>query len=164
MLWLNTPRGRAGYGGTISGDFLSGTALFVHVQCPLVHVQRAGQVQNPPLFSGVFPLFNIGLDFVLVKYYCLGVAGAAWATLIAQGISAVLSFLVFLRVLKKLNCGKTGLFDKEELGDMTKIALPSILQQSIVPIGWFANWAVSFFQYRTGRWKLLAQKAVQNSS
>ena len=22
-----------------------------------------------------------------------------------------------------------------------------------VPIGWFLNWAISFFQYRTGTWK-----------
>ena len=34
-----------------------------------------------------------------------------------------------------MECGKTGIFDKKELADMTRIALPSILQQSIISIG-----------------------------
>lgn len=28
-----------------------------------------------------------------------------------------------------------------------------------VPVGWFANWTISFAQYRTGKWKVAAQKA-----
>ena len=58
-----------------------------------------------------------------------------WATLIAQGISAVLSFLVLLRELKRFPSGKTGIFSHTELLQMTRIALPSILQQSTVSIG-----------------------------
>lgn len=44
------------------------------------------------IFSSVF---NVALDMVFVTRFDMGVAGAAWATLIAQGISAVLSFGVF---------------------------------------------------------------------
>ena len=65
----------------------------------------------------------------------MGVTGVAWATLIAQGISAVLSFLVLLRELKRFPSGKTGIFSHTELLQMTRIALPSILQQSTVSIG-----------------------------
>ncbi|MCC2254222.1 MATE family efflux transporter [Ruminococcus sp. CLA-AA-H200] len=89
-----------------------------------------------PLYFLIFSsLFNIWLDIVLITRFHMGVAGAAWATLIAQGISAVLSFLVFMILLKKLNCGHTKPFDREELSEMTRIALPSILQQSTVSIG-----------------------------
>ena len=94
-----------------------------------------GKSRIPLCFLIFSSLFNIGLDFILVKYFQMGVAGVAWATLIAQGISAALSFLVFLYVLRNLDCGKTALFDRKELSDMTKIALPSILQQSIISIG-----------------------------
>ena len=94
-----------------------------------------GKSRIPLCFLVFSSLFNIGLDLVLVQRFRLGVAGVAWATLIAQGLSALLSFGVFLYVQKKLECGKTGIFDKKELADMTRIALPSILQQSIISIG-----------------------------
>ena len=38
----------------------------------------------------------------MVRNLGMGVAGAAWATLIAQGLSAVLSFAVFHNRLKKV--------------------------------------------------------------
>ena len=37
------------------------------------------------------------LDIIMVTKMDMGVAGVAWATLIAQGISAVLSFGVLLK-------------------------------------------------------------------
>ena len=89
-----------------------------------------------PLYFLIFSsLFNIVLDVISVTWLHMGVAGVAWATLIAQGISAVLSFAVFMRLLRKLNRESSGLFDRTEFVSMTKIALPSILQQSTVSIG-----------------------------
>lgn len=66
----------------------------------------------------------------------MGVAGAAIATVIAQGISAVLSLMIFLRLLKTYeNDEKYAVFDRKMLKTGTKIAIPSIVQQSIVSIG-----------------------------
>lgn len=65
----------------------------------------------------------------------MGVAGVAAATVAAQGISAVCSFAILLRTLKKYEEESWRRFDKAQLGRMTRIALPSILQQSIVSIG-----------------------------
>ena len=46
-----------------------------------------------PLYFLIFSsVFNVILDVVFVTQFGMGVAGVAWATLIAQGISAVLSF------------------------------------------------------------------------
>lgn len=84
------------------------------------------------IFSSVF---NIGLDWLLVTRFGLGVAGVAWATLIAQSIAAVLSFAVLLAQLQKLDGARSGIFAREELLPMLRIALPSILQQSTVSIG-----------------------------
>ena len=94
-----------------------------------------GKSRIPLCFLIFSSLFNIALDLVMVGRFGLGVAGAAWATLIDQGLSALLSFVVFLLVLKNLSCGPTSLFSFGEMCDMTRIALPSILQQSIVSIG-----------------------------
>ena len=42
-------------------------------------------------------LCNIVLDLLLVVVFHMGVAGVAWATLIAQGMCAVCSLLVLIR-------------------------------------------------------------------
>ncbi len=89
-----------------------------------------------PLYFLIFSsVFNVLLDLLLVTRFQMGVAGVAWATLIAQGLSSFLSFLVFLREIGRLESVRTKIFDRAELWTMTKIALPSILQQSTVSIG-----------------------------
>ena len=110
-----------------------------------------------PLYLLIFSsVFNVALDVVMVCCFYLGVAGVAWATLIAQGISAVMAFLLFLREMKGYRSseenksgdtagngnrsGKEGgsgnvRFDRREFVSMCRIALPSILQQSTVSIG-----------------------------
>lgn len=89
-----------------------------------------------PLYFLIFSsVFNIVLDWVFVADFALDVAGVAWATLIAQGVSVLGSFTVLRKKLKKLEGASDGIFEAEELLPMAKIALPSILQQSTVSIG-----------------------------
>ena len=90
-----------------------------------------------PLYLLIFSsVLNVALDIYMVGPLDMGVAGAAWATLLAQGISAVLSFCIFLKELKTYPGKLEGrLFDWEELKNMARVALPSILQQSTVSIG-----------------------------
>lgn len=90
-----------------------------------------------PLYLLIFSsVFNIVLDLILVCQFHMGVAGVAWATLIAQGISAVLAFFLFLKEMRNYPTdGKMTLFSGGEFLEMCRIALPSILQQSTVSIG-----------------------------
>lgn len=109
-----------------------------------------------PLYLLIFSsLFNIVLDIFFVRELAMGVSGVAWATLIAQGISAVLSFAILVRELghyipeedaaadsaaeEQQRGGISGkrlaLFDKYECFSMARVALPSILQQSTISIG-----------------------------
>jgi len=91
-----------------------------------------------PLWLLIFSsVLNVILDLVMVKVFKMGVAGVAIATVIAQGISAVISFLILIRLLLKYNTENESakLFDKEMFVAGTKIAIPSIIQQSIVSIG-----------------------------
>ena len=56
-----------------------------------------------PLYFLIFSsVLNIILDILLVTRFNMGVVGVAWATFIAQGISVVLSFFVFMIQLRKL--------------------------------------------------------------
>lgn len=92
-----------------------------------------------PLYLLIFSsVLNIVMDLVLVRGFGLGIAGAAVATVFAQGLSAVISFMILTRTLKGYEIEKEEkrmLFDIHMLGNMVKVAIPSMLQQSIVSIG-----------------------------
>ncbi|MTI60297.1 MAG: MATE family efflux transporter [Firmicutes bacterium] len=89
-----------------------------------------------PLYLLIFSsTLNIILDIYLVYSMHLGITGVAWATLIAQGISAVIAFGLFLKELTSYPSERQGFFSGKELKNMTQIAFPSILQQSTVSIG-----------------------------
>ena len=83
------------------------------------------------IFSSVL---NIVMDLWMVAGLGLGVFGAALATLIAQGISAVFSLLIFFSRMRRYK-SRFNWFDRQELHSMLRIAVPSVLQQSTVSIG-----------------------------
>lgn len=95
-----------------------------------------------PLYLLIFSsVLNVILDLVMVLAFHLEVAGVAIATVAAQGLSAVISFLLLMRKLRKMgeepevNGQESTIFSFGMLGNMVKIAIPSMVQQSIVSIG-----------------------------
>ena len=82
-------------------------------------------------------LLNIGLDILAVTALGMGIAGAAIATVFSQGIAAVISLIILLRLLGRYPKGddKEQLYSFKLLGRITRISIPSIIQQSIVSIG-----------------------------
>ncbi len=89
-----------------------------------------------PLYLLIFSsLLNILLAIFMVYHLGLGVPGAAWATFIAQGVSVLLSAVLLYREFKKYASYLQKPFDPLALSEMSKVALPSILQQSTVAIG-----------------------------
>lgn len=109
--------------------------------CSCINVQasifNALGDSKKPLYLLIFSsLLNIVLDMILVIIFKQGVRGVALATLIAQGISAVISFLLLMRKLKGYPAEEpVRLYSGEMAVSMVKIAVPSTLQQSIVHIG-----------------------------
>lgn len=94
-----------------------------------------GDSKKPLIFLIVSSVINVGLDLVFVAKLDMGVAGAAWATLIAQGVSAVVSFVVLMDKLRKMESGKYSRYDTGLLRKMVSMAIPSVIQQSIISIG-----------------------------
>ena len=89
-----------------------------------------------PLYLLIFSsALNVVLDIIMVASFGMGVSGAAWATLISQGISAVISFLILIRTMKEFPEKQERLFSAKLIRPIAGLALPSILQQSTVSIG-----------------------------
>ena len=97
-----------------------------------------GNSKTPLIFLIGSSILNVILDLIFVTKFNMKVKGAAYATLIAMCISAVLSCIYLLIKVQKIEenaIKKAKIFDINILKDMSKIAFPSILQQSIVSIG-----------------------------
>lgn len=95
-----------------------------------------GDSKTPLILLIFSSILNIILDLVMVIIFHQGVIGVAIATLIAQGVSAIISFIILLYRLKFYSCKSPWKhYDFPILQKMIKIAIPSIVQQSIVAVG-----------------------------
>ena len=89
-----------------------------------------------PLYFLIFSsTLNVFLDIYFVRDLGFGIKGAAYATLLAQGISAIFSLIIFLKLIKNFKIKSIGIFSFKELSKMSHLAIPSIVQQSTVTIG-----------------------------
>lgn len=94
-----------------------------------------GDSTTPFIFLVVSSLGNIVLDLLFVISFHMGVGGVGWATLVAQGVAAVIAFFVLLRRLKHVPSGAFAKFSVPVFMKMVQVSVPSILQQSCVSIG-----------------------------
>lgn len=108
--------------------------LFIYNICTGIFT-ALGDSRTPLLFLIFSSVFNVVLDYILVKFTPMGVSGVAWATFIAQGIACVLAFIALIKRLRKIDCDKPNIFSKDMLKNILFVAVPSILQQSFVSVG-----------------------------
>lgn len=94
-----------------------------------------GDSKTPLYFLIFSSVFNVILDYILVKFTTLGVAGIAWATYLAQGIASVMSLIFLMLRVHKIPCEKPTIFSFDILKKIMFVAIPSILQQSFVSVG-----------------------------
>ena len=103
----------------------------------LAGILRALGNSKTPLYFLLFSAgLNIVLDLVLIIVFHLGAAGAAYATVIAQGVSALLCLIY---IIKKVPILKLDRWDFKLDGHLVRqqlaIGFPMALQYSITAIG-----------------------------
>ncbi len=111
------------------------TFLFIYNICTGVFT-ALGDSKTPLYFLIGSSIGNVFLDILFVTKFKMGVAGVAWATFIAQGISSILSIITLYFRVKSVKTEKLEkLFSGVMLKKISIIAIPSILQQSFISIG-----------------------------
>lgn len=99
-------------------------------------IRAVGDSKTPLLFLIIACILNIILDFVLILNFKMGVAGAAWATILAQLVSGLLCLWYMMKRLKFLIPKKEDFHVTSwEVALHLKIALPMAFQMSIIAIG-----------------------------
>lgn len=119
-----------------------GGSVFLFIYNTLNGIYNAlGDSKTPLCFLIFSTLTNIVLDLTFVIKYGMGVAGVAWATLIAQGVCAILSMVVLMARIRKLHDepgheyeGRRPLFHFTAVQRIAQIGVPSMIQQSIVSV------------------------------
>ncbi len=109
------------------------TFLYNYYACVL---RAVGNSTAPLLFLGVGAVTNIVLDLVFILVCHWGVAGAAWATVIAQWISGV-SILIYTKVrCPWLNLERKHMhMRRENISEIAQASVLTCLQQSVMNLG-----------------------------
>lgn len=109
--------------------------LFLYNVCTGIFTSL-GDSRTPLYFLIGSSLGNIALDIFFVILLKKGVAGVAWATLLAQGVASLLALASLLHRLSQLKTTEPySIFSLHTLGRVAVVAIPSILQQCFVSIG-----------------------------
>lgn len=96
-------------------------------------LRAIGDSKTPLYYLIVASIINIILDFIFVLGLHMGVAGAGWATFIAQGVSALLVTIKLVASKEDYRIVPKDIrFDFSILKKIIEIGIPTALQQSIV--------------------------------
>lgn len=116
--------------------YFSGIIIFFGYNGTSAVLRGLGDSKTPLYFLVIATLTNIVLDLLFIAVFKWGVAGAAYATLIANGIAFALAIIWLNKTHKLIRIGFRGLhFDKEIFWQSIRIGLPTGIQQTLVAIG-----------------------------
>lgn len=115
--------------------FFAGMPAFMFYNFGAAILRAVGDTKRPLYFLTLAGVINVLFNLLFVIVFHMGVAGVALATIISQGISAILVFFCLkgadgpLRLdCKQIRC------NKDKMLDMMKIGLPAGLQGCIFSI------------------------------
>ena len=99
-------------------------------------LRAIGDALTPLIFLIVATVSNIGLDYLFILGFQMGVQGAAHATVLAQLLSVVLCLIRIFRKFPILHIQKEDFrFDRELMAEMYKSGLSMGLMSCLVGIG-----------------------------
>ncbi len=136
LLWMNTPL------DIIDGSYSYIFVIFLGIPTVYLYNLLSGIIRSlgdskSPLFFLVFSsILNIVLDIVLILAFHMGVAGAAWATVISQLVSGAACLFYMMRRFEILKMTKDEWrIDSNCVGVLCNMGIPMGLQYSITAIG-----------------------------
>ena len=99
-------------------------------------LRALGDSKTPLYFLIIASFLNIVLDFLFILTFNMGVAGAAWATIISQGISALLCVIYMNKKFEILKMKKEDFKYKQSSANiLLRIGFPMAFQYSVIAIG-----------------------------
>lgn len=136
LQWLNTPSNIIDMGE----EYLS--IIFAGIICTMAYNVSAGILRGigdskTPLYFLIFSsVLNVFLDLFSIVILKMGTGGAAYATVISQGVSALLCFVYMFGKFEILRTKREDYyFDLVSMKKMLSIGIPMALNYSITALG-----------------------------
>ena len=132
LRFMQTPEDVMSESASYLGIYFAGVAgiLFYNIGSGIL--RAVGDSRRPLLFLIVSAVLNTVLDLVFVLVFGMGVEGVAWATVLAQVLSAALNLLALTREPAGYGIRwRQVRIDKASLTMILKLGLPSSIQSAI---------------------------------
>lgn len=115
--------------------FLDTPFMFLYFNINSI-MNSQGNTIVPTVLSAISAVLNVILDPIFIFTLGMGVAGAAWATLISKAVLVVAGIFIVIRYSTLIRPRFRGFkFDGEIIKKLVKIALPSSIGQSGAALG-----------------------------
>ena len=98
-------------------------------------LRAVGDTKRPLYFLIICSIINIILDLLFIIFFKMGIAGAAYATVISQAISAILTMLLLINTSNeyKISFKELKLY-REQTKEIIRVGIPSGIQNAVVAI------------------------------
>lgn len=136
LVWMNTPA------DIMEGAYAYIIIIFIGIPVTYLYnmvsgiIRSLGDSKTPVYFLILSSVLNIILDFVCIINLHMGVAGAAMATVISQGVSGVGCLIYMIKMFPMLHLEKEEWkYDVDCMKMLCGMGIPMGLQYSITAIG-----------------------------
>lgn len=136
LVWMNTPA------DIIEGSYSYIFIIFMGIPVIFLYnllagiIRSLGDSKSPLIFLVFSSILNIILDLITILVFHMGVAGAAWATVISQGVSGICCLVYMIKKFEILKITKEEWrVDFDYMKTLCNMGIPMGLQYSITAIG-----------------------------
>ena len=136
LTWMNTP------GDIYNLAYQYLIVIFAGIPVTILYNLLSGYLRSlgnsviPVIFLIIAAVLNIGLDLLFILVFNMGVFGAAFATVLSQGVSGVLCIIYIAKNVPLLHVSRNDLeLDSSYVRNLMVMGLPMGFQYSITAIG-----------------------------
>ena len=119
--------------------YLMGMLVFFGFNSITSILRGVGDSKNPLYYLIIATFLNIGLDLLFILKFNWGIAGAAWASVIAQAAAFIIAVIHVNKRHSVIRLAIVGItFDWEIFKQSVRIGLPTGIQHTFVALGMMA--------------------------
>ena len=136
LVWMQTPENVLPYSITYFRIYFAGISMIILYNIFMAIMRAVGDSVHPLYYLCISSVVNVILDLVLVAGMHMGVTGAALATVVSQGLSAILCLIRMQRIggYLKIHLSKLR-YDGPMMKRVLYQGLPAGIQNSALSIG-----------------------------
>lgn len=136
LVWMKTPESVMPNSLSYFTIYFAGVSTVIMYNICMSIMRSLGDSIHPLYYLILSSVVNVVLDLIFVAGFHWGVAGAAIATVIAQGLSVILCLIRMCRIqdYTRLDFKKIH-FYKDIMAEVIKQGLPAGIQNAVISIG-----------------------------